>query len=160
MRKRSTKRPRRPRAIAIRTDEPKWKTEADAAPLVRRAAVLALAEAKTQGGVTLLLTSDAHAAALNAQFRGKNHATNVLSFPSDEPGYLGDVAIAYGVVAKEARGQGKTLAAHAAHLAVHGVLHLLGHDHVQDKDAAKMEALEARILARLGIADPYQRKAA
>jgi len=111
--------------------------------------------------LTILLTGDAHVAELNARFRGQNRPTNVLSFPSDEPDYLGDVAIAYGVVAGEARVQGKSFAAHAAHLAVHGVLHLLGHDHIAKGDAVVMETLEARILKSLGIADPYdQRKAA
>jgi probable rRNA maturation factor len=88
-------------------------------------------------------------------FRGKDKPTNVLSFPAAEPGYLGDVAIAYGVMAGQARAEGKKPADHATHLAVHGTLHLLGYDHVRDKDARIMEALEVEILARLGIADPY-----
>lgn len=150
-----------PRAIAIHTDDTEWKAAPAAIRLVRRAVGLALAEAKRAGGVTILLTGDARVAELNAQFRGKNRPTNVLAFPSDDAGYLGDVAIAYGVVAREAREQGKAFANHAAHLAIHGVLHLLGHDHMIERDAMAMEAIEVRILAKLRIADPYaMRKAA
>src|SRR5262249_34728365 len=115
---------------------------------------------RRKGRATILLTGDDKVAALNHLFRGRKAPTNVLSFPSDEPGYFGDVAIAHGVVAREARSQGKTFAHHAAHLAAHGVLHLLGHDHVKDRDARVMEERERRLLATLGIADPYRRKAA
>lgn len=149
---------KRPPAITIRIDEPRWKAEPKACSLLRRAALLALG-AKA-GAVTILLTGDAPVAELNHQFRGVKGTTNVLSFPSSEDGYLGDVAIAHGVVAREAREQGKTFAAHAAHLAAHGVLHLLGHDHVVEAEAQTMESLEVRILARLGIADPYARRKA
>jgi probable rRNA maturation factor len=93
---------------------------------------------------------------LNTHFRGKNKPTNVLSFPSSDPAYLGDIAIAYGVVAREAKAQKKRIKAHAAHLAVHGVLHLLGFDHEIETDAVVMEGLETRILATLGLADPYR----
>jgi probable rRNA maturation factor len=158
MKKRSKKR-RRPPAIAVRIDDPRWKADPETLRIIRRAAALALGT-KT-GSLTILLTDDAHLADLNAQFRGRNHATNVLSFPSNEPDYLGDVAIAHGVVAREASEQGKRLPQHAAHLAMHGVLHLLGHDHVVAKEAAAMEGLEVRLLAKMGIGDPYeQRKAA
>jgi probable rRNA maturation factor len=159
MKKRSKKR-RRPPAIAVRIDDPHWKEEDEAVRLLRRAAKLAYAEGRTKDGLTILLTGDAHIAELNAQFRGMDRPTNVLSFPSNETAYLGDVAISYGTLAREARDQGKQFAAHAAHLAIHGVLHLLGHDHVVDKEAAAMEAIEVRLLARLGIADPYERRKA
>jgi len=96
---------------------------------------------------------------LNAGFRGRDKATNVLSFPSGQTNYLGDIAIAYGVAAKEARDQGKSLADHCLHLVVHGVLHLLGYDHERQKDARVMETLETAILANFGIADPYEEKA-
>jgi probable rRNA maturation factor len=96
----------------------------------------------------------------NRQFRGKDYATNVLSFPYEPlPGekttLLGDLVICAPVVAREAREQGKRVRAHYAHLTVHGVLHLLGYDHQVEAEAQKMEALERRVLARLGIADPY-----
>ena len=98
---------------------------------------------------------------LNAQWRGKDYATNVLSFPAEglpralRPRPLGDLVLCAPVVADEARAQGKTLAAHWAHLVVHGVLHLLGHDHEHDAEAQRMERQERRILARLGFPDPY-----
>ena len=98
--------------------------------------------------------------ALNRDYRGKDYATNVLSFPVELPPGLvspliGDLAICAPVVLHEATEQGKRPRDHWAHLTVHGVLHLLGYDHVDDQDAEPMEALETRILAELGIADPY-----
>jgi probable rRNA maturation factor len=160
MKKRSKKRPRPP-AVAVRIDDPLWKAEPGAVALVRRAAALALKSAGAKGGATVLLTGDAEIAELNAYFRSKRGPTNVLSFPSAEPGYLGDIAIAHGVVAREARAQRKPFKDHAAHLAVHGVLHLLGHDHDEERAARAMETIEVRLLAQLRIADPYAlRKAA
>ena len=117
------------------------------------------------GPVTILLTDDATVRDLNARFRAKDYATNVLSFPAAlQPGLagpqpLGDLALAYGVCATEAAAQGKTLADHLRHLVVHGVLHLLGHDHEDDAEAEAMEALEREILASLGVADPYRAEA-
>lgn len=109
--------------------------------------------------VTLVLTDDAEVRALNRTWRGKNAATNVLSFPSHEkvkgPGLLGDVVLAHETILEEARAQGITLDAHVAHLVVHGVLHLIGFDHLEDIDAERMEAIERTALASLGIADPY-----
>jgi probable rRNA maturation factor len=142
-------------AITIVVEETSGRA-ARAVPLIRRAAALALAEnGKRRRSLTILLTNDARLKALNAQFRGKNRVTNVLSFPSADPAYLGDVALAYGLVAREARQQGKKFPAHAAHLAAHGVLHLVGHDHENPAEALVMEGLERRILARLKLADPY-----
>jgi probable rRNA maturation factor len=102
---------------------------------------------------------------LNRQFRDRDEATNVLSFatldddsaptPDDGPVLLGDVIVAYETTAAEAAADGKTIAAHLSHLVVHGVLHLLGQDHIEDGEAEEMEALERRILAELGIPDPY-----
>ncbi|KFN44988.1 rRNA maturation RNase YbeY [Arenimonas oryziterrae] len=98
---------------------------------------------------------------LNRHYRGKDYATNVLSFPAELPEgvtlpLLGDLVICAPVVAREAREQGKQLAAHYAHLTVHGVLHLLGLDHENDREAEAMELLEREILAGLGFGDPYE----
>ena len=98
--------------------------------------------------------------ALNRDYRGKDYATNVLSFPVELPPgvalpLIGDLAICAPVVQREAAEQGKAVRDHWAHLTIHGVLHLLGHDHVDERDATVMEALETRVLAGLGIADPY-----
>jgi probable rRNA maturation factor len=105
----------------------------------------------------ILLTGDAEVAELNARFRGKPGPTNVLSFPAppNPEDQIGDVALAYGVCAREAAEQGKSLQQHLQHLVVHGVLHLLGYDHETDGEAEAMEALERSILESLGVPDPY-----
>ena len=109
--------------------------------------------------LTLALTNDAEMRVLNRTWRGKDAPTNVLSFPADaeisEPGFLGDVVLAYETARKEAREQQLTLADHVSHLVVHGVLHLLGFDHGDEAEAERMEKLEREALASLGIADPY-----
>ena len=106
--------------------------------------------------VAILLTGDAEMQALNRQWRGKDTPTNVLSFPSGEDdGHLGDVVLAFETVQREAQQQDISIADHAAHLVVHGMLHLLGYDHEQEDEAVKMETLETKILSTLGIADPY-----
>jgi len=106
--------------------------------------------------ISILLTGDTEMQALNRQWRGKDAPTNVLSFPSGEgDGHLGDVVLAFETVEREAKQQNIAIADHAAHLVVHGLLHLLGHDHEMEEDAVKMEALETDILGTLGIADPY-----
>ncbi|WP_086619644.1 rRNA maturation RNase YbeY [Erythrobacter tepidarius] len=118
--------------------------------------------------VSLLFTSDAEVHALNREWRGRDKPTNVLSFPMLErtelaglgadgpPVMLGDIALAHETCAREAAGKGISLADHATHLIVHGLLHLAGHDHVNcEAEAEAMEALETAILAKLGIADPY-----
>lgn len=114
----------------------------------------------TVGG---LLCDNARVASLNGQFRGKDSPTNVLSFPSGETetdanGMLvaGDIAIAFETVRDEAIRDSKTLQDHLVHLWVHGLLHLMGHDHAEDDEAEAMEAGEIAVLARLGIADPYE----
>ncbi|WP_266181043.1 rRNA maturation RNase YbeY [Dyella humicola] len=98
---------------------------------------------------------------LNREYRGRDYATNVLSFPVELPPgvtlpLIGDMAICAPVVAREAAEQGKAARDHWAHMTVHGVLHLLGYDHIEDAEAEAMEALETRILAGLGIANPYE----
>jgi probable rRNA maturation factor len=115
---------------------------------------------------TILFSDDETIAELNRTWRGKPGPTNVLSFPSaqglatpQEPRHVGDIALAFGVVAREAKEQDKSLAAHASHLLVHGLLHLAGYDHANDQDAQIMEAREIQILQGLGIADPYQSEA-
>jgi len=113
--------------------------------------------------VNVLLFDEHEARALNRQFRGKDYATNVLSFGYEEaqsrrgraPRLLGDLVICAAVVAREALGQGKPARDHFAHLTIHGVLHLLGFDHETERAARRMEALERRLLAGLGIPDPY-----
>ena len=137
----------------------------EAAALAEEAARTALAVAKAKLApvveVTLILGDDALVRGLNQRWRQRDAATNVLSFATgeiaapDRPQLLGDVVLAYETVAREAAAQGKTLADHLRHLVVHGVLHLLGWDHEADAEASRMEALERRILRRLGIADPY-----
>lgn len=111
--------------------------------------------------VSLLFTDDARIRALNAQWRGKDKATNVLSFPSAapatavQPAQLGDIVLAYDTVAREAETEGKPFEHHLTHLIVHGFLHLLGYDHETAEEAEAMEALERKVLQGLAIADPY-----
>ena len=128
---------------------------ADVEAVVERAAGAALGA--VEGDVVVLLTNDAAVRDLNGRFRDKDRPTNVLSFPAPESAapHLGDIVLAYGVCAAEAETQGKTLADHLSHLVVHGVLHLLGRDHVDDAEAEEMEAEERDVLARIGVADPY-----
>ena len=126
--------------------------------VVRRAARAALVGARRSArcSLTVALADDSRVRALNARDRRKDKPTNVLSYPSGEKGFLGDIVLARQTVWREAREQGKTLADHLAHLVVHGTLHLLGYDHeASEADAERMEALERRVLAKLGIADPY-----
>jgi probable rRNA maturation factor len=115
---------------------------------------------RARADVAIRIVDETESASLNAQYRHKNTATNVLSFPSDlpeecEPPILGDLAICAVVVAHEATTQGKPLAAHWAHIVIHGTLHLLGFDHIDDGDADIMEAREIAILHGLGFANPY-----
>lgn len=158
--------------IALSMDCPGWAAALPEAEALARAAVEAALQGAPVGPlaeVSVVLTNDAALRALNCEWRGKDSPTNVLSFPALErvelaagaaadprrPALLGDVVLALETTQKEADDAGKTLAAHAAHLLVHGVLHLLGYDHETEADAALMEPVETRILARLGVADPY-----
>lgn len=143
-----------------------WKDAHIADALIAQAATAAVAAAPPGEGVcevTIVLTDDAEVRALNRTWRGKDAATNVLSFPASaqpaEPRPLGDVVLALETVQREAEEAGLALADHVCHLVVHGVLHLLGFDHTNDEEAALMEATESRVLASLGIADPYAAEA-
>jgi probable rRNA maturation factor len=104
-------------------------------------------------GIVLRIVGEREGSALSNKYRRKNNPTNVLSFPYGKG--RGDIVLCHPVIAREARAQGKTLAAHYAHLVVHGILHLRGYDHEKTRDAKRMEAREVRLLRRLGFPDPY-----
>jgi probable rRNA maturation factor len=143
-----------------------WSEVSDIEALARRAVAAALGVAsdapRDPVEVSLLLTDDAGVRELNSAWRGKDKPTNVLSFPAPEqpgvpgPRHLGDIALAFETLQREARDEGKTVADHAAHLIVHGTLHLLGYDHETTGEAEIMEALEVKALKSLGIGDPYR----
>ena len=119
-------------------------------------AALARLDAPRPGPAAVLLSDDRTVQGLNAQFRGQDKPTNVLSFPApDGEAYPGDVALAFETCAAEARRDGKSLEDHAVHLVLHGVLHLNGMDHIKEDEAEAMEALERAALGSAGIADPY-----
>jgi probable rRNA maturation factor len=161
--------------IAIEADA-EWDSNIGWAQIARHAATSAIAEsAFPQLGsgarpveLSIRLASDGEVHALNREWRGKDRPTNVLSFPMAEAGdlasddgegpelMLGDIILARGVCAREAQEKAVPIENHAAHLLVHGTLHLLGYDHHDDQAALDMESREVRALARLGIADPYQ----
>lgn len=131
---------------------------ADVDAFVARVADAAAAKVPAIGApAALLLADDTALAALNMKFRGQDRPTNVLSFPSGDeaPRFIGDVALAYETCAREAAEKGVAFEHHAAHLLVHGLLHLVGYDHAADGPAREMEGLETEVLAALGIADPY-----
>jgi len=155
-----------------------WNSSTDWAQLARAAVHAAVAESDSAGlltsgldaEVSVRFTGDADVKALNSAWRGKDKATNVLSFPMVEPeqlaslarteggeALLGDIVLAHGICADEAAAKGIGGCGHAAHLVVHGMLHLLGYDHERGEgEAETMEAAERRALARLGVADPYE----
>jgi probable rRNA maturation factor len=143
--------------IEVEVDDEAWSEAVDdVVAVVESAASVALGN--TAGDIVILLADDGHVQQINGQFRDKNRPTNVLSFPAPDSArpHLGDLILAYGVCAAEAVEQGKSLSDHLSHLTIHGVLHLLGHDHEIDDEAEAMEAEERRLLASLGIADPYR----
>jgi probable rRNA maturation factor len=148
-------------AIDVSIRSARWQKQPQAAAIVRRAIVTAARAASTPlAELAIVLTHDSAMRVLNRTWRGKDAPTNVLSFPSERsrdngPEHLGDIVIAFETVVREAKAEGKPFRHHLAHLAVHGYLHLLGHDHESDRDARKMERLERNILARLAIPDPY-----
>lgn len=145
-----------------------WSAEPDAGAIVLRAIDAAAGQAASGNGpceLAVMLTDDAGIRTLNANWRGIDKPTNVLSFPAlqptgprldgDPPRMLGDIAIAYETVRREADDESKSFSDHLSHLAVHGFLHLVGFDHENDRDAEVMEQLERDILAAMNIADPY-----
>ncbi|MEZ5777313.1 MAG: rRNA maturation RNase YbeY [Paracoccaceae bacterium] len=160
------------------TEDPRWQAFglADRAEAVARTVMADLALNADGFEISLLGCADSRIAELNEDFRGKPQPTNVLSWPSEErgsaldggmplrpkpgnadiPEELGDIAIAWETCQREAEEQGKPMQDHVIHLLVHGLLHLLGYDHIRDKDAALMEAIEVRILAKMGLANPYE----
>ncbi|MDR7115268.1 putative rRNA maturation factor [Caulobacter sp. BE254] len=146
--------------VDIEIEDEAWtRAEPEAEALVWRAAQAVLdAHEDIEGqGIVILLADDDSVQVLNRDFRQKDYATNVLSFPSppNPEGQIGDIVLAFGVCAREAAEQGKPLAHHLQHLVAHGVLHLLGYDHQDDAEAQAMEAFEREILAGLDIPDPY-----
>lgn len=141
-----------------------WPDEARLSLLVDRAVTAAFAETGTTGHseLSVVFSDDAHIRTLNADWRGKDKPTNVLSFPAFPfakggplPPMLGDIVLAAETVAREAALEDKPLENHITHLVVHGLLHLLGYDHETDAEAEEMEAIERTALARLAIPDPY-----
>lgn len=153
--------PRHAGKIDVLVKSALWKKPRAIEALVRRAVAAAGAVLPTSGAeLAIVLTDDSAIRVLNRDWRGIDRATNVLSFPSDNPSgqppIIGDIVLAYETVAREARAERKAFAHHVAHLVVHGYLHLLGYDHERDKDAEVMERLEGKILRRLAIPDPYR----
>jgi probable rRNA maturation factor len=154
-------------AVDVLIESQAWQALPDAEDVVRRAITLAADSAAMTNHrgteVSVLLCDDHTIAGLNARWRGQERPTNVLSFPAPPPlgatpdgrVPLGDIAIAYETVAREAAEQGKPVTDHLFHLVVHGFLHLLGYDHRVDGEAKRMERLERDIMAQIGIADPY-----
>lgn len=146
--------------VDIEIEDEAWTTaepEAEALVWAAAQAVLDAHEDIEGQGIVILLADDDSVQVLNRDFRQKDYATNVLSFPSppNPEGQIGDIVLAFGVCAREAAEQGKPLAHHLQHLVAHGVLHLLGYDHQDDAEAQAMEAFEREILAGLDIPDPY-----
>lgn len=146
--------------VVVIVDHEPWDGVAGVENLIERAAMAVADRSEVAHGVeaTVLLSSDDNVAELNQRFRGKAGPTNVLSFPPG-PGAdaqeLGDIALAYETVAREAAEQGTSIEHHVQHLIVHGILHLLGYDHETPQEAERMETLEIEVLSSLGIANPY-----
>ncbi|MFZ5618742.1 MAG: rRNA maturation RNase YbeY [Pseudomonadota bacterium] len=156
--------PTKPAGFDVVIDDERWiKALGDAHALAASCIAAAAAlEPGVKGAAALLLADDAALQDLNRRFRDKDEPTNVLSFPAGEgaEGFLGDIAIAFETCRREAEEQGIAFRDHAAHLIVHGLLHLVGWDHEADDEADRMERLETRILATLGVDDPYRADAA
>ena len=144
--------------LQLATDASKLPAEAQ----LRRWVELALRQRTADSELTIRLVDAEEGQELNRTYRHKDYATNVLSFPAEVPDglldipLLGDLVICVPVVEREAREQNETLEAHWAHLVIHGCLHLLGYDHIDDEEAEEMEGLERQLLAELGYPDPYR----
>lgn len=147
-------------AVDLIVEDEAWNAVDGKTRLAETAIAAACAELseRAPGVVAILLTGDEAVAGLNTTFRHKDGPTNVLSFPAGEhaDNHLGDIALAAGVVAREAGERGIGVDDHLRHLIIHGFLHLQGYDHIDDADAAIMEDIERRALARLDVADPYE----
>lgn len=156
--------------VELVLDDPRWEAAglAAVAELAGRSTLGAVGRDPALHEVALLGCDDARITALNADYRGRATPTNVLSWPAfdgvvpepeqEEPLFLGDLALGYETCAREAAEAGLPLADHVAHLVVHGILHLLGHDHMDDAEAEAMEAVETNVLASMGIANPYSQE--
>lgn len=147
--------------IDVLVESDLWQEPAKVKAILRRAVREAAAALSTRRGeLAIVLTDDSAIRLLNRQWRGIDKATNVLSFPTEDawgkPPLMGDIVLAHETIAREAHDEGKPVAHHLAHLAVHGFLHLLGYDHQRDEDADVMEEIERKILRRLDIPDPYR----
>ena len=147
-------------AIDIAVEHEAWTALGDLFARVETAVAAALdaaGETQVDGAeLSVVLADDAFVRNLNARWRGKDCATNVLSFPAAAPPMLGDIVVAYETASREAAAAGHPLTDYLAHLVVHGTFHLLGHDHEDDAEADAMERLESIALSRLGIASPYE----
>jgi probable rRNA maturation factor len=148
--------------VDVEVVDPAWLAAGDVDILAQDAIAATLVEVGKRvhpdAEISVRLCDDDEIRALNLAWRNKDKATNVLSFPSpagDRGPLLGDIVVAFEYVSEEARDAGRSLRDHLAHMLVHGMLHLLGFDHENESEAEKMEALERRILAKLGIDDPY-----
>jgi len=157
---------RLPLDVDIAVEAGGWPEENELEELAKQAIGAAVAELglapESSPELSLVFTDDGNIRRLNAEWRGKDKPTNVLSFPAFPvrlgdplPPMLGDIVLAFETVEREAGDEGKPFRAHLAHLIVHGFLHLLGYDHEREQDAEEMEGAERRILARLAIPDPY-----
>ncbi|WP_018182266.1 rRNA maturation RNase YbeY [Kaistia granuli] len=154
-----------PIAIDLLVEAGDWPDEDGLARVVAQAVEASFAVGRlpaVKGSeLSVVFTDDEHVRQLNADYRDKDKPTNVLSFPGSPPDsklfgpLLGDIVVARETVVAEAAEQGLAFEDHLTHLVVHGLLHLFGHDHLEDDEAERMESLETEILARLGIADPY-----
>lgn len=148
-------------SIDLRVADERWLVLGEVEQFAAHVLGLAARRMQAGGEVAMLLTDNAEMHALNKQWRGFDKPTDVLSFPSDAPGEpgqpdpLGDIAIGYETALADAEAMRRPFEAHAAHLMVHGFLHLLGYDHIETEDANVMEPLETEILADLGWPDPY-----